>query len=219
MFCPTAPSRCGVVACEFEADVGGAAALHGGDDAFPEARAVIKAPDDGLALFSVTGMPSLANGSRASQRAGRRCPATPGWARGGQPLPRAAPAGANQAEPTSSLKCPSLRSSMPPPARCTIQASRMRARTISTSQAKNSTTPGMACPPTVLAMAASYPPAQQLIADFTALGCAGRPAAAPRASRYERCGQPRADGRNLPRGGYRACSETPRSRSSRGSLM
>jgi hypothetical protein len=67
---------------------------------------------------------------------------------------RGAPAGANQATPTSSLKCPSLRSSMPPPARCTIQASRMRARTISTSHAKNSTTPGMARPATVLAMAA-----------------------------------------------------------------
>ena len=58
---------------------------------------------------------------------------------------------------------------MPPPAQCTIQASRMMARMIRTSHAKNSTIPGMAYPAMVLvlATAASYPPMPDLIGRLT----------------------------------------------------
>ena len=49
----------------------------------------------------------------------------------------------------------------------------MMATTISTSHAKNSTTPGMGRPATVLAMAASYPPAPPLTAKLTAANRAG----------------------------------------------
>jgi len=72
-----------------------------------------------------------------------------------------------------------------------------KGKTISTSHAKNSTTPGMARPATVLAMAASCPPAQQLIAYVTALAAPAAQAAVPRTSIYERCGQPGDQGRNL----------------------
>jgi hypothetical protein len=66
---------------------------------------------------------------------------------------------ANQVKPTSRLKCPSLRSSAPPPAQCTINASRMMARMTTTNQKKNTMMPGMAYPATVLdlATAVSYP--------------------------------------------------------------
>jgi hypothetical protein len=87
----------------------------------------------------------------------------------------AAPAGANQVKPTSSVKCPSLRVSRPPPAQCTIQASRMMARTISTSHAKNSTMPAMAYPATVLVV--PWPPATRRRSSqsrIDGLGYAGR---------------------------------------------
>ena len=60
---------------------------------------------------------------------------------------------------------------MPPPAQCTIQASRMMARTIRTSHTKNHTIPGMAYPLTVLVLAtpASYPPMPELIDRLTGL--------------------------------------------------
>jgi hypothetical protein len=61
---------------------------------------------------------------------------------------------------------------MPPPAQCTIQASRMMARTIRTSHTKNHTIPGMAYPLMVLVLAttASYPPMPDLIGRRTE-GC------------------------------------------------
>src|SRR5258708_34053988 len=75
---------------------------------------------------------------------------------------------------------------MPPPAQCTIQASRMMARMIRTSHAKNSAIPGMAYPLMVLVLAttASYPPMPDLIDGLTEACCAGGPAA----------GDPPADG-------------------------
>src|SRR5258708_27641780 len=68
---------------------------------------------------------------------------------------------------------------MPPPAQCTIQASRMMARMIRTSHAKNSTIPGMAYPLMVLVLAttASYPPMPDLIDRLTGAFSAGGPAA------------------------------------------
>jgi len=64
-------------------------------------------------------------------------------------------------KPTSSAKCPSLKLSAPPPAQCTMAASRMMARTTMTTQKKNTMIPGMAYPATVLlAMAVSYPAAE-----------------------------------------------------------
>ena len=64
-----------------------------------------------------------------------------------------------QVKPTLSTKCPSLRLSCPPPAQCTMNASRMMARMMTTNQKKNTMMPGMAYPATVLvlATAASYP--------------------------------------------------------------
>src|SRR5215467_10957036 len=58
---------------------------------------------------------------------------------------------------------------MPPPAQCTIQASKMIARMIRASHAKNSTIPGMAYPLMVLVLAttASYPPVPDLIDRLT----------------------------------------------------
>src|SRR5258706_12876176 len=63
---------------------------------------------------------------------------------------------------------------MPPPAQCTIQASRMMARMIRTSHAKNSAIPGMAYPLMVLVLAttASYPPMPDLIDRLTEACCA-----------------------------------------------
>src|SRR5215472_8888425 len=68
--------------------------------------------------------------------------------------------GPDQVKPTSRLKCPSLRLSTPPPAQCTMNASRMMARITTTTQKKNTMMPGIAYPATVLALAtaASYPP-------------------------------------------------------------
>ena len=75
---------------------------------------------------------------------------------------------------------------MPPPAQCTIQASRMMARTIRTSHATNHTIPGMAYPLMVLVLAttASYPPMPELIGKHLRLRNpsrtkADRPAAPP----------------------------------------
>ncbi len=50
--------------------------------------------------------------------------------------------------------------STPPPAQCTMDASKMMARITTTTQKKNTTMPGMAYPATVLALATapSYPP-------------------------------------------------------------
>jgi hypothetical protein len=50
-------------------------------------------------------------------------------------------AAANQVKPTSRLKWPSLICAMPPPAQCTIQASRMMARTIRASHAGSAVAP------------------------------------------------------------------------------
>ena len=60
---------------------------------------------------------------------------------------------ADQVNPTFRPKCPSLRLSTPPPAQCTMNASRMMARMITTTQKKNTMMPGMAYPATVLALA------------------------------------------------------------------
>ena len=91
----------------------------------------------------------------------------PGSAR--QPLPAASTAvagatgatfvAADQVKPTFRMKCPSRRSSTPPPAQCTIYASRMMARITTTSQKKSTTIPGMPYPATVLALTtgSSYP--------------------------------------------------------------
>jgi hypothetical protein len=64
-----------------------------------------------------------------------------------------------QVKPTVRMKCPSLRCSTPPPAQCTMNASKMMARMATTTQKKNTMMPGMAYPATVLALAttASYP--------------------------------------------------------------
>ena len=61
--------------------------------------------------------------------------------------------GPDQVNPTFRTKCPSLRLSTPPPAQCTMNASRMMARMITTTQKKNTIMPGMAYPATVLALA------------------------------------------------------------------
>src|SRR5215472_3846493 len=73
--------------------------------------------------------------------------------------------GPDQVKPTSRLKCPSLRLSTPPPAQCTMNASRMMARITTTTQKKNTMMPGMAYPATVLAlaMAAQLPAAARPI--------------------------------------------------------
>src|SRR5215204_4580040 len=78
-------------------------------------------------------------------------------------------------------KCPSLRLSAPPPARCTMYASKMMARITTTSQKKNTTTPGMAYPDIVLAlaMATRYPPPPEVMRR--ASGCA-RDGIGPRAN-------------------------------------
>jgi len=73
-------------------------------------------------------------------------------------------AGPDQVKPTFRLKCPSLRLSTPPPAQCTMNASRMMARIATTTQKKNTMMPGTAYPATVLALATatSYPPPPDL---------------------------------------------------------
>src|SRR5215472_12992479 len=83
--------------------------------------------------------------------------------------------GPDQVKPTSRLKCPSLRLSTPPPAQCTMNASRMMARITTTTQKKNTMMPGIAYPATVLdlATAASYPPLPELFSPCL-------PARAPR---------------------------------------
>jgi hypothetical protein len=55
---------------------------------------------------------------------------------------------------------PSLSLSTPPPAQCTMKASKMMSKITTTTQKKNTTMPGMAYPATVLALATatSYPP-------------------------------------------------------------
>jgi hypothetical protein len=65
----------------------------------------------------------------------------------------------DQVKPTFRTKCPSLRLSTPAPAQCTMNASKMMARIVTTTQKKNTTMPGMAYPATVLALATatSYP--------------------------------------------------------------
>ena len=95
-----------------------------------------------------------------------------GWRR---PL-RTIAAGTHQVKPTSRTKCPSLRSSVPPPAQCTMYASRMMARITTTNQKKNTTMPGIAYPATLLALAtgANYPPPPGLF-HGGAYGPADRP--------------------------------------------
>jgi hypothetical protein len=61
--------------------------------------------------------------------------------------------GTGQVNPTFRMKCPSLRLSTAPPAQCTMNASRMMARIVTTIQKKKTTTPGMAYPATVLGRA------------------------------------------------------------------
>jgi hypothetical protein len=62
------------------------------------------------------------------------------------------------------MKCPILRLSTPPPAQCTMNASKMMARMTTTTQKKNTMMPGMAYPATVLALATadSYPQSDDL---------------------------------------------------------
>ena len=56
--------------------------------------------------------------------------------------------------------------SSPPPAQCTMNASRMMAKTTTTTQKKNTMMPGTACPAMVLALvtAVSYPSPPDLFA-------------------------------------------------------
>ena len=74
-----------------------------------------------------------------------------------------------QLKPTFRMKCPSLRLSSPPPAQCTMKASKMMARMTTTTQKKNTMMPGTAYPATVLALAmtASYPPSIDLFGTLT----------------------------------------------------
>jgi hypothetical protein len=76
--------------------------------------------------------------------------------------------GPDQVKPTFRSKCPSLRLSTPPPAQCTMNASKMMARITTTTQKKNTMMPGMAYPAMVLALAtaASYPPPPDLFSLF-----------------------------------------------------
>jgi len=84
------------------------------------------------------------------------------WARGGpagasQVLLQATAAAPDQVKPTFKAKCPSLRLSTPPPAQCTMNASKMMARMATTTQKRNTTMPGMAYPATVLPLLAMAP--------------------------------------------------------------
>src|SRR5215472_10371587 len=78
----------------------------------------------------------------------------------------------DQVKPTFRTKCPSLRLSTPPPAQCTMNASKMMARIATTIQKKNTTMPGMAYPATVLvlATAASYPSPPELFGGCLQIG-------------------------------------------------
>jgi hypothetical protein len=58
-----------------------------------------------------------------------------------------------QFTPIDSLKCPSLSSNRPPPVRCTIQASKMITRMITTIQIRRTTKPGIANLPTLVTAA------------------------------------------------------------------
>src|SRR5215831_13418001 len=95
--------------------------------------------------------------------------------------------GPDQVKPTFRAKCPSLRLSTPPPAQCTMNASKMMARIATITQKKNTTMPGMAYPATVLAllaMAASYPLPPDLFGGW--LGQTGLSPAEPAAGRRVR---------------------------------
>lgn len=70
-----------------------------------------------------------------------------------------------QVTPICSLKCPSLRSNRPPPLRCTIQASKMMTRMITTIQIMVTTKPGIANLPT-LATAATLADTQAYREDI-----------------------------------------------------
>jgi hypothetical protein len=59
---------------------------------------------------------------------------------------------ADYVKPTFRKKCPNRRFMAPPPAQCTMNASRMMARIMTTNQMKNTTIPGRAYPATVLAL-------------------------------------------------------------------
>ena len=121
----------------------------------------------------------------------RSQPGRAGEPAGAQPVLRHATAGPDQVKPTSRSKCPSLRWSTPPPAQCTMNASRMMARITTTTQKKNTTMPGTAYPATVLALATatSYPPPADLFGGC--FGKAGRSSAEPEAGR--RVQEPEAD--------------------------
>ena len=77
--------------------------------------------------------------------------------------------GPDQVKPTFRTKCPILRLSTPPPAQCTMDASRMMASTTMTTQKKNTMMPGMAYPATVLALATAtnYPRTPDLFGGVT----------------------------------------------------
>ncbi len=90
-----------------------------------------------------------------------------GYAASRRPRRRSASArvvATHQVKPTLRTKCPSLRLSTPPPAQWTMNASKMMARTMTTTQKKNTMMPGMAYPATLLALAtsASYPTPRDL---------------------------------------------------------
>ena len=81
-------------------------------------------------------------------------PGATGWARSGE------------ADAQDEVSEPRL--STPPPAQCTMDASRMMASMTTTIQKKNTMMPGMAYPATVLALAtASYPPPPNLFSPST----------------------------------------------------
>jgi hypothetical protein len=86
----------------------------------------------------------------------------------------------DQVKPTFRTKCPSFRLSTPPPARCTMYASKMMPRITTTSQKKNTMMPGMAYPDIVLAlaMATRYPPPPELMRRGS--GCARDDVGPPR---------------------------------------
>lgn len=79
-------------------------------------------------------------------------PRIPRTARGSVTEPQRS-AVACQVTPICSLKCPSLSSNRPPPARCTIQASRMMTRMIRTIQITVTTKPGSTNLPTLATVA------------------------------------------------------------------
>jgi len=90
----------------------------------------------------------------ARHRERRRCQrrAIPHWARGSVTEPERSAIDC-QVTPICSLKCPSLSSNRPPPARCTIQASKMMTRMIRTIQITVTTKPGSTNLPTLATVA------------------------------------------------------------------